>query len=210
MSSRKRRRSRSARHRGAKRELDVPAASEDTALARSDTALLVADSAAQSGERDATGLAPAKKRAAAAQDLPARQRPPAPWHPLPLSELLILVGCGAVAFSVITGPQHSAVALLVGLAVVVIGTLEVTLREHLSGYRSHALLLAVLPVVVLHSVLVLSLSALASFPRVANVGLLAIDLALVFVLHKLLRARYLEARRRDALARRSESRSARA
>ena len=83
-----------------------------------------------------------------------------------------------------------------------IGTLEVTLREHFSGYRSHALLLAVLPVIVLHTAIVLSLSSFLSFPRSANLALLALDLAVAFVLYRFLRARYLEARRRAVLARR--------
>lgn len=139
-------------------------------------------------------------RAAGAR--PREPRPQAPWHPLPLSELLIVAGGAAVLFALANGPQRSIAALLAGLAGVVIGTTEVTLREHLSGYRSHALLLAALAVVVLHTVLVLVVSSFVSFPRTANVPLIAFDVALGFVFFRLLRARYVEARRRLALARR--------
>ena len=38
-----------------------------------------------------------------------------------------------------------------GIAAVLIGTVEVTLREHLSGYRSHTLILALLPAIVLYT-----------------------------------------------------------
>ena len=96
----------------------------------------------------------------------------------------------------------SEAALFAGLAAVLLGTLEVTLREHLAGYRSHALLLAVLVVVVLHTAIVLVLSSFTTFPRAANLLLLAFDIAVAFVLYRFLRARYLEARRRAALARR--------
>jgi hypothetical protein len=130
----------------------------------------------------------------------ARERPRAPWHPLPLSELLILVGGGAILFALVNGPARSVAALLTGLLAVILGTLEVTVREHFRGYRSHALLLTFLVVVVLHSAIVLGVSAFASFPRVANVALLALDLALAFALFRFLRARYAEARRRTLLA----------
>jgi hypothetical protein len=143
---------------------------------------------------------PRRERAAAARAK--RERPRAPWHPLPLSELLILVGAGAILFALANGPAHSVAALLAGLAAVIIGTLEVTVREHFSGYRSHALLLAVVPVVVLHTAIVLGVAAFAPFPRTANIVLLVLDLALAFVLFRFLRARYVEARRRQALARR--------
>ena len=69
-------------------------------------------------------------------------------------------------------------------------------REHRAGYRSHALLLAFLPVLIFHSAVVLGLSAFTTVPRLVNVGLLAIDLALYAVLFKLLRARFLAARAR--------------
>jgi hypothetical protein len=133
---------------------------------------------------------------------PELERPRAPWHPLPLSELLIVAGVVAVAFALANGPTHSVPALLAGIGAVAIGTLEVTLREHFAGYRSHALLLALVAVAVMHAAVVLVVSSFAAFPRAANVALLAIDAAVAFVLFRFLRARYVEARRQALPARR--------
>ncbi len=120
---------------------------------------------------------------------------------MPLSELLILAG--AVAFVVAVsrlrhGPESGGPLLLAAIAAVALGTIEVTWREHSSGYRSHTLLLALLPVIVLHSVVVLGYSSLAKPSEVLNVGMFALDIALFVVLFRLLRARFLDARARAA------------
>jgi hypothetical protein len=128
------------------------------------------------------------------------ERPQAPWHPLPLSELLILVGAIGTVVGLGRGISHGGPPLVAGLVAVMIGTVEVTLREHLSGYRSHALMLAVLAVIVFHSAVVLAVAALTRLPRVLNVALLALDVALFTFLFKLLRARFLDARRERIFA----------
>jgi len=125
----------------------------------------------------------------------AGERPRAPWHPLPLSELLILVGAIGALFGLKRGVNSGGPPLLAGIAAVLIGTVEVTLREHLSGYRSHALILTLLPVIVFHSAVVLIVGTLTRVPQALNVGLLLIDAALGTLLFKLLRARYVDARR---------------
>ncbi len=125
------------------------------------------------------------------------ERPNAPWHPLPLSELLILVGAIAAVLGLARSGHDSAGGgrlLLAGLAAVGVGTIEVTLREHRSGYRSHTLMLAGLVVLVFDSILVLVLTAITSLPRLFSVGLIALDFALFAFLFKLLRARFLDAR----------------
>lgn len=128
----------------------------------------------------------------------AGERPPAPWHPWPLSELLILVGAvGAVVGLVRLGHggiSNGGPALFAGLGAVVVGTLEVAWREHRAGYRSHALLLGLLPVVVFHTVVILGLAAVTTVPRIVNVVLLAVDVAIFAILFKLLRAGYSDAR----------------
>jgi hypothetical protein len=90
--------------------------------------------------------------------------------------------------------------IVASIAAVAIGTLEVTLREHLGGYRSHTILLAGIPVVVFHSGAILVASAFTAVPRWINVPLLAIDVMLFAVLFKLLRLRYLDARRERRFA----------
>jgi len=127
-------------------------------------------------------------------------RPQAPWHPLPLSELLILVGAIGTVIGLQKGLSHGGPPLFAGLAAVVIGTVEVTLREHLSGYRSHTLILALLPTIAFHSAVVLTVAAFTSTPRVLNIALLALDAALFAFLFKLLRARFQDARRERVFA----------
>jgi hypothetical protein len=129
------------------------------------------------------------------------ERPQAPWHPLPLSELLILIGAigtivGAVRLSA-SQTSGARATLLAGLAAVAIGTVEVTVREHISGYRSHTIMLALLPVIVLDVVVVL---ALAPFGGSLKIGLLIVDAALFAFLFKVLRARFLDARHERRLA----------
>jgi hypothetical protein len=128
------------------------------------------------------------------------ERPRAPWHPWPLSEMLILIGAIGTVVGMTRlghgGISSGGPALFAGLAAVVLGTLEITWREHNAGYRSHTLILALLPVVVFHSVLALTLATFTTVPRLLNVGLLFIDAAIFAVLFKLLRARFLDARAR--------------
>jgi hypothetical protein len=129
--------------------------------------------------------------------VPVGRRPPPPWHPLPLSELLILFGAIGTVVGFSRGISNGGAALFAGLAAVVIGTVEVMLREHLSGYRSHTLILAALPVIVLDAVLVLMIGR---FTTTLKLALVAIDVPLFALLFKLLRARFLGARRERVLA----------
>jgi len=129
------------------------------------------------------------------------ERPPAPWHPLPLSELVILAG--AVAFMLAVsrlhnGPSSAGPLLFAGIAAVALGTIEVTWREHSSGFRSHTLLLALLPVIVMHSVVVLGYTFLAKPSTFLNLGMFAVDIAVFVLLFRLLRTRFLDARARIA------------
>ena len=84
--------------------------------------------------------------------------------------------------------------LIAGILAVAIGTFEVTLREHRSGYRSHTVMLALLPVLAFDTLVVLLISAFTTAPRLLSVGLLAIDIALFVLLFRMLRARFLDAR----------------
>lgn len=81
-----------------------------------------------------------------------------------------------------------------------IGTIEVTLREHRSGYRSHTLILALLPVILFHSAVVLIVAAFTAVPRALSIGLLAVDALLFALLFKLLRASFADASRERRFA----------
>jgi hypothetical protein len=128
------------------------------------------------------------------------ERPEPPWYPVPLSELLILAGAIGTVVGLSRGISHGGPPLIAGLAAVVIGTAEVTLREHLSGYRSHTLILALLPTIVFHSAVVLIVAAFTTTPRALNVALLFVDAAIFAFLFKLLRARFQDARRERVFA----------
>jgi hypothetical protein len=150
----------------------------------------------RSGRQDGT-----KSRGAVPTQTTFGERSPAPWHPLPLSELLILAGAVASVLAVSRlkdGPTSGGPLLLVGIAAVALGTIEVTWREHSSGFRSHTLLLALLPVIVLHSIVVLGYTFVARPSQVLNVGMFAIDVIVFVVLFRALRTRFLDARARAA------------
>lgn len=128
------------------------------------------------------------------------ERPQAPWHPLPLSELLILVGAIGTIFAYRGGIAGNAALLVASLVAVALGTIEVTLREHSSGYRSHTLILSLLPTVAFHSIVILAVAELTKVPRWLNVVLLLFDGAIFALFFRLLRARFLDARRERTFA----------
>ena len=132
------------------------------------------------------------------------ERPQAPWHPVPLSEVLILVGAIATAIGaskLSKGTSSGAPTLVVGVAAVLIGTVEFSLREHRSGYRSHTILLALLPTVVLYTGTLLVLAAfLSPVPVGLKVAPLALALPVFAFLFKLLRVRFQDARRERVFA----------
>ena len=78
------------------------------------------------------------------------ERPKAPWHPVPLVELSVLVGIVLIVLGFLSGLEtdRGRLALLCGLALASLGGLDTALREHFAGFRSHSTLLAGLPGVV--------------------------------------------------------------
>ena len=67
------------------------------------------------------------------------ERPPAPWGSFPLAELTVLAGIVMLVIGVVS---QSPTEIGVGVVLGGLGGLEVSLREHLAGYRSHTTLLA--------------------------------------------------------------------
>ena len=70
------------------------------------------------------------------------EAPEAPWHPFPLVELAILSGLILIVAAFFVGGDARPVLLLGGVALVSIASLELAIREHFAGYRSHSTLLA--------------------------------------------------------------------
>jgi hypothetical protein len=71
------------------------------------------------------------------------ERPPAPWGSFPLVEVMVLVALVLLVagFLFVKGHQ-GAVMIGVGVALGALAGLELSIREHFAGYRSHTLLLA--------------------------------------------------------------------
>jgi hypothetical protein len=67
------------------------------------------------------------------------ERPPAPWGSAPLAELVILAGIISLIVGLV-GQHPTAIGL--GVALAGLGGMEVAIREHFAGYRSHTTLLA--------------------------------------------------------------------
>ena len=85
--------------------------------------------------------------------------------------------------------NHGGLALIGGVVICLVGVLEVTTREHFSGYRSHTVLLAAIPAVAVEFLIALTVGA----PAVR--ALLLIPVAAVFATCAVfLRKRFLIAR----------------
>jgi hypothetical protein len=101
-----------------------------------------------------------------------RSEAPQPvWAPLPITEGLILFGLiGAVVGLV----QQSTGIVLAGLGMLVISSLELAVREHMAGYRSHTSLIS--------AVVAMAVSAgLAALLTAIDIGLPAWPLLFVAV-----------------------------
>ena len=61
---------------------------------------------------------------------------------MPLVELAIFAGLVLVVLGFVLGGDSGVVLVFGGVALVAIASLELTIREHFSGYRSHSALLA--------------------------------------------------------------------
>jgi hypothetical protein len=105
---------------------------------------------------------------------PIDDRPPAaPWGSFPLVELVVLVGLVMLlaGFLVFDGTRGG-VMIGVGLALGSLAGLELVVREHFAGYRSHTLILAAVPAAVVLGLLVyLGPEGLAPLARLAIAAL---------------------------------------
>ena len=70
------------------------------------------------------------------------ERPPAPWGKFPLVELVVLVALILLPLSFVVGGARGRVMLIGALVLGSLAGLELSIREHFAGYRSHTTLLA--------------------------------------------------------------------
>ncbi len=67
------------------------------------------------------------------------EAPKALWHPLPITELLILVGIVVAVIGLVGGGIPMTIG---GLVILGSASTELAYREHFAGYRSHSAMLA--------------------------------------------------------------------
>ena len=69
--------------------------------------------------------------------------PRAPWGPFPLSELLVVLAVIFAAYGVVSwGNARGIWAFAAAMTLACLAGLEVSIREHLAGYRPHSTVLA--------------------------------------------------------------------
>ena len=90
------------------------------------------------GEAGSPTAPPAGRRPRGIQKGP----PQAPWGSFPLSELVVLIALILLIAGFFVSPPRGAVMLGAGLVLGSLAGLELAIREHFAGYRSHTLLLA--------------------------------------------------------------------
>jgi hypothetical protein len=112
-----------------------------------------AGAATTRAERDAARKARARK-ASAGEAVTARpaarpgrtsfdERPPPLWGSFPLTELVILAGIVLMVWGFVSGAGEEGNArIAAGLAIAALAGLELAVREHVTGFRSHTTLLA--------------------------------------------------------------------
>jgi hypothetical protein len=154
--------------------------------------------AARPEPRDAAEAATAAAAAGATARHPSRleirdgvARPDAIWAPFPLTE--IGMGVGLVLFLI--GFAGAPAVLFAGVGVLVVVVAELCLREHFAGFRSHSILLAMLPVTTVH----LGLVVIGDVTWRGPIAL-ALDLAIAAALALWLHGRFATAQSRARLA----------
>jgi hypothetical protein len=70
------------------------------------------------------------------------EAPPAPWAPVPLVELCVLAGLVLIVVGLLSDGSRSRLLLACGIALAALAGLELSVREHFAGFRSHSALLA--------------------------------------------------------------------
>jgi hypothetical protein len=119
-------------------------------------------------------------------------RPRGPWGRVPITEITIAWGIVIMGFAFLRGEDARSPQVVAGAAVCAAGVLEVTVREHIAGYRSHTLLLSFLPVVGFQALL--NLTGVAS---VLQAAVIAVDFACFAVLFQVWQAIYRRASEKE-------------
>jgi len=106
---------------------------------------------------------------------PMAEAPKAPWSPFPLVEICVLIALVLIVVGAVSDGPRRGVFLACGLALASLAGLELAVREHFAGFRSHSALLAGAVAVVA----VVPLFFLTALPQIAllAVGVVVYSLA---------------------------------
>jgi hypothetical protein len=103
--------------------------------------------------RAGRAAAPARRRSGRPG---ADERPPAPWGNFPLVEIVVFLGIVLMVWGLVTWKHGGTLRFGVGIGLASLGGLELSLREHLAGFRSHTTLLSGVVAFVTVTVIVLA------------------------------------------------------
>jgi hypothetical protein len=115
--------------------------------------------------REASAPAPPRPARTPSRRRGKEDRPPSPWGSFPLVELTILLSLVLLVVGFFMGNTRGVVMLVAGISLGSLAALELTLREHFYGYRSHTTLLAGVV-----GVLVLGVGFVLAWPQLVKVG----------------------------------------
>jgi hypothetical protein len=123
-------------------------------------------------------------------------RPQPVWAPFPLTEIGLVVGIAIFGIGLLSGEGGRGPVLIgAGALVLTVVVVEMCIREHFAGFRSHSLMLALVPVALVHSFLFFVVTESWSGPVALFVDI-SVGVALGLVLH----ARYREAHAKARVA----------
>ncbi|MFL5890122.1 MAG: hypothetical protein ACJ76M_13685 [Solirubrobacteraceae bacterium] len=105
------------------------------------------------------------------------EAPKAPWAPFPLVELCVLIAIVLIVLGFTSdGPRRGAF-LACGVALASLAGLEIAIREHVAGFRSHSALLAGAAAVIV----AVPLYFLTGLPQIVLLAAAVVVYALAFV-----------------------------
>ena len=97
------------------------------------------------GDEVGAGSSAAARRRRASGKTSFEDRPPAPWGNFPLVEIVVLLGIVLMVVGFFVQGARGATMIVAGLALASLAGLELVIREHFAGFRSHTTLLSALP-----------------------------------------------------------------
>ena len=150
------------------------------------------------GQKPAGELTREERKARHKQRIERREaeRPAGLFGPYPISEILMLIGLIGLVITFAAGVEENEPTLIASVAVIAIGTFELTAREHFRGFRAHSFFLAIIVTVAVHvAAAVIGPDGTGSEPV-----LLAVDIVVFGVAYWQFAVQYSRARRRREAA----------